>query len=152
MEFIAFICYMSNKTTVSADRPIFLTITPFTTILVTLMTKKALPFIHIDSKNISLLNHVKTLTNIPSFLFLQNQRTYFAKRRKRLNQQNLIDYMSITIIQSHQKTKNMLLMLSIKLRRLRTTSTSTSTDCERLVISIFIPQSLKFCEIRTHRQ
>ena len=58
--------------------------------------------------------------------------------------------MAITIIQSRQKPKNVLLMMSIKLRRLRTTDTSTCTDCKRLVICILIPQDLEFCKVRTY--
>ena len=58
--------------------------------------------------------------------------------------------MSITIMQSHQKSKNVLLMMSINLRRLRTTDTSTCTDCKWLVICILIPQGLKFCKVRTY--
>ena len=53
MELIAFISYMSSKTTVIAHMPIFLAITTFTSILLSLVTNKTSAIVHIHSNKIT---------------------------------------------------------------------------------------------------
>ena len=148
MEFIAFISYMTCKTTVGTNRSFFLGMpSSFATIMIQKST-----FVLINKHSNSCFKIVSNvaMTNIPPFLFLQNQGAYIAQSGKWLNQQDLTNEIAITIIQTHQEMKNMFLILSIQLRSFGSTSTSTRTNNKRLIIGKLIPQCFEFDEVRTN--
>ena len=96
MEFIAFISYMTCKTTVGTNRSFFLGMpSSFATIMIQKLT-----FVLINKHSSSCFKIVSNvaMTNIPPFLFLQNQGAYIAQSRKWLNQQDLTNEIAITII------------------------------------------------------